>query len=370
MSALAAARYDVIGAMPASPAGTAPPGVRHIRLPAVSKNFFPNSSGLYLISALRQRARNASVALWHMLWERPSVVFCHEPDSWSIGLILKWLTGALLLGSVHEVYEDRCSAFSPWLRKPAFYIVRRWLRFLAKRSDCVIHVSDYRREHYSFETARQVVIPQYPDGEAFDRIAPMELPSLAGKFVLVHGGPLRPSYAAQELLQAIQIAAKELPDLVCVAIGGTIGFGKRQEADLMGLVRQGRMIVLPPLPHDQVIGVLKGAQVGISLVLPVDATHRLASPRKLYEYIHAGLPVICADVPEARQILHTWECGLLVDATQPEDIVRAIKALAADTTLRDRMSRAARCASKSLDWQTVRPRLTQLLTELGAARQR
>jgi glycosyltransferase involved in cell wall biosynthesis len=78
--------------------------------------------------------------------------------------------------------------------------------------------------------------------------------------------------------------------------------------------------------------------------------HFLASPTKLFEYIHAGLPVIGSDVPEIHDVLTESKGGLLVDATKPSEIASAIVRLAMDSCLRKALAENARAAGTNLAW--------------------
>jgi glycosyltransferase involved in cell wall biosynthesis len=97
--------------------------------------------------------------------------------------------------------------------------------------------------------------------------------------------------------------------------------------------------------------------------LPLDVTHRLASPTKLFEYIHAGLPVIGADVPEIREVLTKCKSGLLVDATSPSEIASAFVRLATDGSLRKTFAENARAAAPSLSWITERDVLVNFVAQ-------
>jgi glycosyltransferase involved in cell wall biosynthesis len=232
---------------------------------------------------------------------------------------------------------------------------------MARRTDLVIHVSEHRKRHYSFCYSRNEVIRHYPDLQLF-ATAPLARPeALANKLVVVHAGPLRPNYASAQLLSAIAMASEKVPGLSCLVIGGTAGPSDSYHGLLSNLTGLGKVVVLPYLPHQEVISLLKGCDVGISLVLPVDTTHRLACPLKLFEYLHAGLPVIGADVPDVREVLMAWDCGLTVDAQDASAIARALVILAVNHDLRMRLGRnALRAARESLNWQTQKEKLVGL----------
>ena len=78
------------------------------------------------------------------------------------------------------------------------------------------------------------------------------------------------------------------------------------------------LIIVPRISHEKVINILLESDIGISLVLPLDQTHILAMPRKFFEYLAAGLPVVAANVPTLRNIVESTGCGVLVDPNSPQ----------------------------------------------------
>lgn len=55
--------------------------------------------------------------------------------------------------------------------------------------------------------------------------------------------------------------------------------------------------------------------------------HRNSNPNKLFEYMAAGLPIVCTSIPAWAQIVKEAGCGLVVNATNTEEIATAINYL-------------------------------------------
>jgi glycosyltransferase involved in cell wall biosynthesis len=370
MNALRDAGHDVVALMAQTKAASTQSlgGIRHIALPAPRANFWAGSRTGSLVRAVIDRMRNTWRLYRLVLAERPEVCVCHEPDSWLVGLLAKRKLGARLLVDLREVYTDRAAAFPRLLRGLAARGTDRAIRFLASRSEGIIHVSAHRADHYRLGHADSIVVHHRCDPALFAGIAPKRPSGLEGRLVFIHAGPLRPSYAAAEILTALESLGTSAPELVLLVVGG--GADTEPLAPLADRLRQsGRLVVLPYVPRDEIAALIKGADVGLSLILPVDATHRLASPTKLSEYISAGLPVIGSDVPEIHDILTESRCGVLVDATRPGEIASAFVRLATDPSLRKRLAENARTAAPSLSWDVERDVLVDFVARrLGERR--
>jgi glycosyltransferase involved in cell wall biosynthesis len=99
--------------------------------------------------------------------------------------------------------------------------------------------------------------------------------------------------------------------------------------------------LLAPVPGDEVVSYVQAFDLGLLPYRRTQETYH-ASPLKLYEYLAAGLPVVAADVPGARQFvdvvaiadgLSAWETGIttqLVADTPP--MIAARQAIVAPHT--------------------------------------
>jgi len=75
-----------------------------------------------------------------------------------------------------------------------------------------------------------------------------------------------------------------------------------------------------------------------------------ASPLKLFEYMAAGRAIVAPDQPNIREILSDRENAILFDPEEPAAIWQAIRRLAGDPGLRERLGRAAQLALQARDY--------------------
>jgi len=76
---------------------------------------------------------------------------------------------------------------------------------------------------------------------------------------------------------------------------------------------------------------------GLVTFLP-EPNHVNAQPNKLFEYMAAGLPVICSNFPLWRMLIEKGNCGICVDPKKPEEIAQAINTIKNDPQLAHQMS--------------------------------
>lgn len=323
-------------------------------------NFF------HLAYALSRRTANLVRAFAAVVRARPNVVHCIEPDSWLIGLIAKCLYGSALIIDFEEMYEERGRSLPGLMGKALKRLLLRWEEFAFRYADAVIHVSENRKSAYkAMATKRTLVVSHYANLSDFELTPQLRPQELKGKFVILHAGALRGEYASHELLRALEQAEARIPNLICVALGGLVPDDSACIELANQLKERGKLILKPQIPFEQVIQYMKMADVGLSLVLPRNRNLQLAFPRKFFEYLAAGLPVIASDVPDIRDAVERGECGLLVDAREPDQIASAIIQFAQRPQLRAMMAGNAAVISRALfNWRAEAEKLTSLYIEL------
>lgn len=317
-------------------------------LPEVRFNFWPHQPGLWhLFRAMIFRLANTVRLVGRIRAMQPDVVVATEPDAWLAALVARLgRRRHRLVEDLREIYEDRASAF-PWpLNRVVFGGVRALQRRLARWTDEIIHMSPERQEYFAYLGRPGIVIQYAPElrdpAWAADRVSLLTRRT-PGELIAVHAGALRQAYAGDTLIRAFRLLDRDGVPARLVVLGGTAG---RLEAleDLEQLLRRGTIEIRNPVPFSEVVPVLRGADVGVNLVLPIDTMHRLAQPRKLFEYFAAGLPVVVADVPTLRGIVGSRDLGEIADPRDPTAVADAIARLVTDS------ERRRSCAARARDY--------------------
>ncbi|WOJ96926.1 glycosyltransferase family 4 protein [Congregibacter brevis] len=91
------------------------------------------------------------------------------------------------------------------------------------------------------------------------------------------------------------------------------------------------------------------ADFGISFTEDSCLNHTFCLPNKFFEYIMAGVPVICSNLVEMRQMISIHRCGLVADTNDAEGFLDCIKR--ASTTDNEELVLNAMRARQSLNWE-------------------
>ncbi|PKO24169.1 MAG: hypothetical protein CVU38_00335 [Chloroflexi bacterium HGW-Chloroflexi-1] len=159
------------------------------------------------------------------------------------------------------------------------------------------------------------------------------------------------------LLDALAVAH---PEWTLVLVGAIARSGCGELLDRLGT--RPNVHLLPPVPANEVPDYVRAFDMGL---VPYRVTRETihASPLKVYEYLAAGLPVVAADVPGARQFVDV----LAMASALPEWEAAIAAGLAQHTP---EMSTARRRAIVAHTWEARVETLSDYLTEALAGNTR
>lgn len=125
-----------------------------------------------------------------------------------------------------------------------------------------------------------------------------------------------------------------------------------------------RIVFEPPVPFDQVIGAAADADIGLFTPPLLTRQARFMLPNKLFEYLMAGLMVIFSDGDDVAEMVHRYDCGIILSNVSPANLAAAIDALEPHQIYQFKI-RALESA-RSLCWDREQTKLIALYDELGA----
>jgi glycosyltransferase involved in cell wall biosynthesis len=152
------------------------------------------------------------------------------------------------------------------------------------------------------------------------------------RIVLYQGG-LGPSRNLEPVIKAMA----DVPGAVLVIRGpehDVYGPAYQELARRVG-VRE-RVYCLGPVPSDRVVEAARAGDLGLwTLLANVGLNFHYALGNKIFEYLAAGLPLLVADLPEARRLVQRYHVGLCFDPDSPASIAAAINRMVQDHGFRE-----------------------------------
>ncbi len=150
--------------------------------------------------------------------------------------------------------------------------------------------------------------------------------------------------------QALKILAKENPDIIFVAVGGSLAdieYYKKIAAQIGVL---DNVLLLGRVSQKLLAIYQKAFDV---LIMPFPWTEHYAyymSPLKMFEYMAAKKPIIASDLPAIREILNNNN-AIIIKPDSSDDLANGIKLALQDKALCDKISLQAFQDVKNYSWQ-------------------
>lgn len=184
---------------------------------------------------------------------------------------------------------------------------------------------------------------------------------------ITYVGTIAAERCAAEMVEAIA-AVRRFPDVRLILAGRMHPDSLTQR--LAALPGWARVDHRGLLDRNGVRGVLAESRVGLVFCYP-EQRYIDSQPTKLFEYMSAGLPVICADFPKWREIVEGNGCGLCVPPRDAAAIATAIEWMFEHPAEAEAMGKRGReLVVKRFNWENEEQELLRLYRKVGAPRRR
>ncbi len=166
------------------------------------------------------------------------------------------------------------------------------------------------------------------------------------KIIVLQGAGINADRGAEEAVQAMQY----VNNVVLLIIGGgdVIDTLKQMTIDLK---LQHKITFINKLPFEQLVQYTKIADIGISLDKDTNMNYHYSLPNKLFDYIHAGVPVIASDLVEVRTIINQYHIGTIIKNHSPEHIAEIFTNTLNDTETLLKWKQNTAKAIAELNWE-------------------
>jgi glycosyltransferase involved in cell wall biosynthesis len=106
------------------------------------------------------------------------------------------------------------------------------------------------------------------------------------------------------------------------------------------------------------------ADIGVTFDKNVSPNHYYSLPNKLFEYIHAGIPIIASNLPERKRIIEEYSVGIVLEDLSPEFVGKVINDMLKDFTKMEQYRENCCRAALKLNWQEEEKVLREIYNEV------
>ncbi len=178
------------------------------------------------------------------------------------------------------------------------------------------------------------------------------------KIIILQGSGINIQRGAEEAVEAMRF----LDGVLLLIVGDGDVISKLKEL-VHKYTLQEKVLFLPRMPMEQLRDYTRLADGGLTLDKAHSINYRYSLPNKLFDYIHAGIPVLASNLPEVRKVIQDYHIGLVVKDHKPENLAQALKRLLFDQELRNTWLTNLPRAADELCWDREKKILEELFTK-------
>lgn len=168
-----------------------------------------------------------------------------------------------------------------------------------------------------------------------------------GKDVLIlQGSGINIHRGAEEVVEALRYLDNAV--LVVIGSGDVIEYLKEQ-ARQEGIA--GKVFFFPRMPAEKLATYTAAATVGLSVDKDICPNYHFSLPNKLFDYIHAGTPVLASNLPEVRKVVEQWQVGRILPGHDPQLIAATLREMLSDREALTRYHQNCLKAREELCWE-------------------
>jgi len=114
---------------------------------------------------------------------------------------------------------------------------------------------------------------------------------------------------------------------------------------------QDKVLFFPRMPYHEMMQYTQVADLGLTLDKDTNINYRFSLPNKLFDYIHAGIPVLCSNLPEVKSIVNSYDIGIVALNHNPEYLADEVNALRKDKHRLEHFRANCIIAQSILSWE-------------------
>lgn len=302
--------------------------------------------------------------------EAYDIVHVHDPELLLASGIAQRLFARSIVYDVHEYYDEKFSGgdvTASWIPSPMLRLARGAYRFAEQTvlpraaGVVVVHEAMVARYRKLLPAERVAVVQNFPNfTEEELEAARTSEPPLGVPYVIHTGGASK-----DRVFDVVVESAERLRALGCAAPIVNLGpvrlegYPPTERSALLQRAEAAGVVLPGSVSHAEALRWLAHARVGY-LPLWDSENNRRGQPRKLFEYMLMGLPVVASAVGNIATLVETNGVGRTVSVTDAQAHAEALALLFADDNVHAEYAKRARDAAASFSFRSQTPSLVGL----------
>jgi glycosyltransferase involved in cell wall biosynthesis len=291
-----------------------------------------------------------------LLFKKTDLLFANDLDTLLPNYLVSRIKGINLVYDSHEYFTEVPELIDrPFVQK----VWKQVERFTFPKLKDVITVNGsianlYEKQYQKTLTVVRNIPAKSLNGKIKSRID-LDLP-IDKHIIILQGAGINIDRGSEEALEAMQYLENTV--LLIVGDGDVIPLLKEKAKETRF---RDKVIFVPKQPFSQLSQYTSNADLGITLDKDTNINYCYSLPNKLFDYIHAGIPVLASPLPEIKKIIDEYQIGCTLDSYDSKQLADKMQFMLSDNESRAIWKKNLTLASEKLNWENEEPVLLNLL---------
>jgi glycosyltransferase involved in cell wall biosynthesis len=276
-----------------------------------------------------------------LLFSKKDILLANDLDTLPSNYLISRLQSKKLIYDSHELFTE----VPELINRPKVQNV--WLKIeksiLPKLKNCYTvcqSIADYYNDKYStnFKVIKNLpVISEFSE----TKLENNEIKTI------IYQGALNLGRGIELMIESMQYL--ESTQFIIVGDGDITSELKQQVEELK---LQNKVRFLGKKSPEELKKITLQADLGLSLEEDLGLNYRYALPNKIFDYIHAEIPILVSDLPEMKRVIKEYSVGEIIMDRESKQIAEQIQNI-----LKTDYKEALINAKKELNWSTEKEKL-------------
>ena len=179
------------------------------------------------------------------------------------------------------------------------------------------------------------------------------------KIILLQGAGINIDRGAEELIDAMAFIENAI-----LLIIGSGDVWKVLEQKIIHQDLRKKVMLINKIPKGELLHYTNNADLGLSIDKNTNLNYYYSLPNKIFDYLHAGVPILASRLPEIETIINDFKVGDFIDDHKPKTIAAKINEMLSSETVLAEYKRNAKIASQQLNWTIEKQKLISIFENL------
>jgi glycosyltransferase involved in cell wall biosynthesis len=255
-----------------------------------------------------------------LLFTKNDVLFANDLDTLLPNYLVSKLKKIPLIYDSHEVFCEVPELSQTPLKKRVWEKLESWL--VPNLKYCITvnpSIKNYFEKKYKTPFAVVRNIPLSPDDFTSKSKQELQLP-LDKKIIILQGAGLNVNRGVEELIESM----KYLDTVYLLIIGSGDIWHKLPE--LISQFNVGEKVrLVQKIPKHTLMAYTQVSDLGLSIDKATNLNYQWSLPNKIFDYIHAELPIVASRLIEIEAVISSYNIGMFIESHEPKHLANVIQ---------------------------------------------